>query len=142
MNQIELRNPWGDYDVLSPNGSKIEVKCCSYIQDWDQNDYSRIVFAGLKAKEIYWSEAVKSYKELAESSYKSDFYVFALFKNKEHATLDILDRDQWDFYVLSRTQLAEGINNGGSISLERLVKLGYEPKSFDELKHAIENIGI
>lgn len=30
--EIEVRSPWGDYDVLY-KGKKIEVKCCSYIQD-------------------------------------------------------------------------------------------------------------
>lgn len=136
--EIDIRNPWGDYDVLSPNGSKIEVKCCSYIQDWDQSDYSRIVFSGLKAKELYWSEAVKSYKDLGEANYKADVYVMALFKHKEHATLDILDLDQWEFYVLSRDELAVGIKNGNSISIERLNKLGCRPVGFDGLKAATE----
>src|SRR3990167_354859 len=38
--EIEVRNPWGDSDVIAPNGKKIEVKCCSYIQDWGQNKFS------------------------------------------------------------------------------------------------------
>ena len=41
--EIEVRSPWGDYDVLYKE-KKIEVKCCSYIQDWDQNKLSTISF--------------------------------------------------------------------------------------------------
>lgn len=39
--EIEVRSPWGDYDVLY-KGKKIEVKCSSYIQDWEQKNLSVI----------------------------------------------------------------------------------------------------
>src|ERR1035437_3183304 len=35
--EVGLRNPWGDYDVITKKGTKIEVKCCSDSQDWDQD---------------------------------------------------------------------------------------------------------
>src|SRR4051812_35112848 len=80
---IDIRSPWGDWDVLAPGNTKIEVKCCSYIQDWDQNDYSKVVFSGLKAKGVYYSEAVQSYKDVsAEATYKADIYVLALLHHK------------------------------------------------------------
>jgi len=81
--QIDVRNPWADYDVVAKDGRKIEVKCCSYIQDWDQNDFSRIVWTGLKAKELYWSEAVSKHKGLKSADYKSDVYILALLKHKD-----------------------------------------------------------
>ena len=70
--KIEVRNPWGDYDVLAEDGKKIEVKCCSYIQDWDQDKFSNIIWSGLKAKELYYSDAVKKLSELKSTDYKSD----------------------------------------------------------------------
>lgn len=135
--EIEVRSPWGDYDVLF-KGKKIEVKCCSYIQDWDQTDYSQIKWSGLKAKELYYSDAVKKQSELNQTAdYKADVYVLALFKHKEHATLDILDMGQWCFWVLSREELNEASKNSGSVSFLKLQKIGIEPVQFSDLSRMI-----
>ncbi len=131
--EIEVRSPWGDYDVLY-KGKKIEVKCCSYIQDWDQNQFTKILWSGLKATELYYSDAVKKQSELSRvADYKSDIYVLSLFKHQDHATLDILDMDQWCFYVLSREQLKEITKNKNSISLTLLTRNGISPVIFKDL---------
>src|SRR5690606_21596217 len=41
---------WGDFDVLSPEGIKIEVKSSGYLQSWSQVNPSRIVFSGLMGR--------------------------------------------------------------------------------------------
>lgn len=137
--EVELRNPWGDYDVLTKNGTKIEVKCCAYLQDWDQNKLSKIIFSGLKARELYWSEAVKPYSEIQSinKEYKSDIYVFALFKHQVAETLDILDLDQWCFFVLTKDEVARISKNGNSVSLFILEKNNINPVPFNELKEKI-----
>ena len=136
---IVIRNPWGDCDVILKDGTKIEVKCCSYIQDWDQNDFSKIIFAGLKAKDLYWSSAVGKFPE-GPPSYKSDIYVLALFKHQDPATLDILDLAQWCFYVVTKDKLKEITKNGGSIAIKKLEKNNIAPVSFGELGKAIATI--
>src|SRR3989344_5901932 len=141
--QINVRNPWGDSDVIAPNGKKIEVKCCSYIQDWDQNDYSRISWSGLKAKQLYWSSedrdaVIKNMKE-RPVDFKSDIYVLSLFKHQDHATLDILDMSQWCFWVLTKEKIKEITKNGKSVSLIKLQKLGIEPIGFSDLSKAISS---
>ena len=136
--QIDVRNPWGDSDVIAPNGKKIEVKCCSYIQDWDQNDFSKILWSGLKAKSLYWSSAVSAFPRSPED-YKSDIYVLALFKHQDHATLDILDMDQWCFWVLTKDRIKEITKNGNSVSLIKLQKFNIESISFNDLHKAIIN---
>jgi len=138
--KIEVRNPWGDYDVLTEDGRKIEVKCCSYIQDWDQDKLSNIIWSGLKAKELYYSDAVKKLSELKSADYKSDVYILALFKHQDHSTLDILNMDQWCFYVLSKDKLKEITKNGNSVSLARLQKLNMEPCHFNSISTEIINI--
>ena len=136
--EIEVRSPWGDYDVLY-KGKKIEVKCCSYIQDWDQTKLSTIQWSGLKAKELYYSEAVTKLSELNKLvDYKSDIYVLALFKHQDHATLDILDMDQWCFYVLSKEKLREISKDRSSVSLVLLKNSNIEPVSFEDIQNAIE----
>lgn len=136
--EIEVRSPWGDYDVLY-KGKKIEVKCCSYIQDWDQVKFSTIQWSGLKAKELYYSEAVTKLSDLnKEVDYKSDIYVLALFKHQDHATLDILDMDQWCFYVLTKERLREISKNRSSVSLSLLKKNNIDPIPFSSLKDSIQ----
>lgn len=136
--EIEVRSPWGDYDVLY-KGKKIEVKCCSYIQDWDQNKLTTIQWSGLKAKELYYSEAVTKLADLNKvADYKSDIYVLALFKHQEHATLDILNMDQWCFYVLTKERLREISKNRSSVSLSLLNKNNIDPISFSSLKDSIQ----
>jgi len=135
--KISVRNPWGDSDVTLDDGTKIEVKCCSYIQDWDQNELSKIVFSGLKAKTLYWSSAVSAFPR-KEADYKSDIYILALFKHQDPKTLDILDLDQWCLYVLSKDEIKKITKDGNSISIGRLEKNGIEPVSFNDLRQKIE----
>lgn len=137
--QIDVRNPWGDFDAVAPSGKKIEVKCCSYIQDWDQNDFSKISWSGLKAKTLYWSSAVSKFSRMP-ADYKSDIYILALFKHKDHATLDILDMNQWCFYILSQKRIRELTKNGNSVSLAKLQKFGVEPFCFKDIANAIKII--
>lgn len=134
---IIVRNPWGDYDVETKDGKKIEVKCSSYIQDWDQEKLSRIVWSGLKAKELYWSEAIKSYTDIKQKDYKADIYILALLKHQDPATLNILDLDQWVFYILTREQLKDVSRNGSSLSLARLQKFKLESVPFEGISQKL-----
>ncbi len=139
-NEIDVRSPWGDYDVLYQD-KKIEVKCCSYIQDWDQNQFTKILWSGLKATELYYSDAVKKQSELNRTpAYKSDIYVLALFKHQEHATLDILDIDQWIFYVLSREEIKAISKDKNSVSLSLLEKHSVPALSFEEMGTRINSL--
>ena len=138
--QINVRNPWDDFDVLAPNGKKIEVKCCSYIQDWDQNQFSRILWSGLKARELYYSDAVKKSSELKLADYKSDIYILSLLKHQDHSTLDILDMNQWVFYILSKERIKEISNDKSSVSLIRLKKFNIEPVGFNEISKIVTDL--
>jgi len=139
---VGLRNPWGDYDVITNKGTKIEVKCCSYLQDWNQNKLTRIIFSGLKAKELYWSEAVKPYSKFKnlEKNYKSDIYVFALFKHQDTKTLNILNLDQWCFYVLLKETVAKISKNSNTVSLTMLEKNNIKSVHFIQLQEKIEEL--
>jgi len=138
VDDIEIRNPWGDYDV-EYKGKKIEVKCSSYLQDWDQGDLSKPTFTGLKAKELYYNDVVGK-KSDKKADYKADIYVLCLFHHKETATLNILDLDQWEFYVLTKDKLKEISNDKSSISLARLNKQNFTPISFEELRETVDKM--
>lgn len=137
---IEIRSPWGDYDVLY-KGKKIEVKCCSYIQDWDQPKLSTILWSGLKAKELYYSEAVTKLSELSKTKdYKADVYVLSFVHHTDPETLNILDLNQWSFFVLSREEIKEISNNKSSVSLARLARNNIQPISFQELPDHLSHL--
>jgi len=137
--EVNVRNPWGDFDV-EYKGKKIEVKSCSYLQDWDQTKLSTILWSGLKAKTLYWSSAVGAFQKEQTKEYKSDIYVLALLDHKETDTLDILNLDQWRFYVLSRFKLETISKNKSSVSLTLLQKNDIESVTFDSLKETVESL--
>ena len=139
VSNISIRNPWGDCDVIFEEKTKIEVKCCSYIQDWDQKELSKISFAGLKAKTLYWSSAVSEFPREPED-YKSDIYILALLKHQDPETLNILDMNQWCFYVLPKDELKRITKNGKSISIGKLEKHNIRPIHFTELKDRVSTI--
>jgi len=136
---VGLRNPWGDTDVLYED-RKIEVKCCSYLQDWDQDKLSRIVWTGLKAKTLYWSSAVSEKIEDEVPEYKSDIYVLSLLKHKDPETLDILDLSQWSFYVLSKEELSIIADNSSAVSLYRLEQHNIQEYGFDDLAAVLKDM--
>jgi len=41
---------WDAYDVLTPSGTRVEVKSSAYLQVWEQRRLSRIVFSGLRGR--------------------------------------------------------------------------------------------
>jgi hypothetical protein len=95
------RVEWDPYDVLTPDGLRLEVKSSAYLQAWEQPRLSSIVFGGLSART--WSPT-GGYS--AAGSYNADGYVFAVHAAKEHATYDALDVEQWSFFVLPASAVA------------------------------------
>lgn len=136
IDTIDIRNPWGDYDV-EYNSKTIEVKCCAYLQDWDQLNLSTIKWSGLKAKTLHWNDAVAKQIRQEKKEYKAQIYILALLDHKETGTLNILDMEQWCFYVLSKEKLKSLTKDGGSASLSLLKRNGIEPISYRNLKAAI-----
>lgn len=110
------RVSWANSDVITPAGTRIEVKSTAYWQSWkylDENgrplaepkhlpkeDTSKIRFAGLKARD---STNVAS--DAAVPDFKSDFYVFALQRETDLQKWSALDLTQWEFYWVPVAEL-------------------------------------
>jgi hypothetical protein len=139
---VGVRTSWGDFDVEDFDGTKIEVKCSAYIQDYDQDDFSSIRFSGLKAKEVYYSGAVKPYSDLFELAYKADVYVLALQHHKEHSSFDILDMNQWSFYILTRSRIAQIASDSKSVSMGRLIEHDVVPVAFTDISATIRGMKV
>lgn len=128
------RVEWDSYDVLSPDGIRIEVKSSAYLQAWEQRSPSRITFTGLRGHT--WSPRAGF---SAKASYNADVYVFAVQTAKTHAEYDPLDVNQWEFYVLPAVTVAE--TGASSLGLGTLHRLAGAPLRWVELGPAIRLCG-
>ncbi|MGY1632232.1 hypothetical protein ACI784_11070 [Geodermatophilus sp. SYSU D01186] len=95
------RIEWDAYDVLTPEGIRLEVKSGAYLQAWEQSRLSTVVFGGLSART--WS-STDGYS--AATSYNADAYVFAVHTSIDHDRYDALDAGQWSFWVLPQHVVA------------------------------------
>jgi hypothetical protein len=126
------RVEWDTYDVLSPDGIRIEVKSSAYLQLWDQRQLSRIVFAGLRGHIL---DPHASARVSTEATFNADVYVFAVQTAQSHDAYDPLDVGQWEFYALSRREVEE--RGARSIGLRSLRVLAGAPTPYDGLADSI-----
>ncbi|HON74216.1 MAG TPA: hypothetical protein PLQ23_03575, partial [Dermatophilaceae bacterium] len=127
---VRNRVEWDAFDVLTPEGVKVEVKSSAYLQVWEQRRLSRIQFTGLRSRT--WTPQDG---ESAEASLNADVYVFAVHLATRHDEYDPLDVTQWQFYVVPRARL-EALGQG-SLSLWRLRSLVAAPVPYNGLAEAI-----
>ena len=80
--------------------SKIEVKSSSFIQSWKQRKLSKPTF-GIGARE-QWDEETGLY---SDPLYVADAFVFCLFAHTDPLSADVLNFDQWLFYVVHTEML-------------------------------------
>ena len=124
---------WDPYDLRLADGTRIEVKSAAYIQSWFQNKPSKIRFNIHKTKA--WNAAVGRYSR--SSLRQSDIYVFALLAHQDQATIDPLDLNQWQFYVLPTAVLDERLCDTQSVSLSRLLKCDPVKCQYGNIKEAV-----
>jgi hypothetical protein len=120
---VELEN--GKYDIV-----KIEVKSSAYLQTWEQNELSKIIFS-IKKK---GKTSIKTNTE--ELTRPSDVYVFCLLNHKDKETVNPLNLDQWLFYVVSTKRINKLFENKESLTLKLLEEISNGIK-FNELKNNI-----
>jgi len=127
-----IRDEWSPYDLTSPEGIKIEVKSASYLQSWFQGDFSRISFS-IKAAHIWDSETNRFG---TTPSRQSDVYVFCVLKHKDQQTLNPMNLDQWEFYVVSTVEINNYTRSSTSITLKSLQNLT-SAIDYDQVRQAI-----
>ena len=116
--QGDTRNPWDSYDLLTPEGIKVEVKSASYLQSWNQKKLSNISF-GIQPTHSWCDTSGHSQKKQR----RADVYVFAVLAHKDKATVDPLDLSQWEFYVLPTEALNRTRPNQKKIAFSQLLRL-------------------
>ena len=129
----QISQTWESYDLLSPEGIKIEVKTSAYIQSWKQKAFSKISFGIAKTK--FWD----GLNYVGEKKRHADVYVFCVLKHKDQETINPLELAQWDFYPVATRKLNTSFENQETVSLGSLIshcKVTACP--YSNLKDAIE----
>lgn len=127
------RVEWDSFDVLMPNGDRLEVKAGAYLQAWEQPRLSAVTFSGLSSRT--WSPR-DGYS--AERTYNAQAYVFAVVTATDHASYDPLRVDQWSFWVLPRDVLAA--TGQRSIRLSRVRTLAGPAVTFAALAARVQEV--
>ena len=129
-----VRGAWDAYDLRSPSGLRIEVKTSAYLQSWGHHELSEIRF-GIKPTRA-WDYDTNRMADVVKR--QADVYVFCLLRHKDKATLDPLNLDQWDFFVVPTKTLDEKLGAQGTLGLAGLKAIGAAPVAFDGLSAAVE----
>lgn len=113
------RDEWAAFDLITPEGIKVEVKSAAYVQSWHQKRLSKISFSTKAA--FTWEPETNKISTIASRS--ADVYVFCLLHHDNKQTCDPLNLDQWEFYVLSTRDLNDYTRSVSSITLNSLKNL-------------------
>lgn len=113
------REEWAAWDLTTPEGIKVEVKSAAYVQSWSQKELSKITFNTPKTRA--WD--AETNRQNADARRQADVYVLALLKHQNKATIDPLNLDQWEFFVLPTSVLNERTRSQHSITLPSLLRI-------------------
>jgi hypothetical protein len=133
-----LRVEWDSYDLITSNGIRIEVKSAAYIQSWYHKKLSSISFSIRPT--IGWNAATNTYG--SELKRQSDLYVFCLLSHQDKDSIDPLNLDQWEFFVLPTSILNQVCTTQKTITLRRLQQLSAKHVTFDDLASTINSFPI
>ena len=115
----QVREEWGAYDLLTPNGIRLEIKSAAYLQSWHQNMFSSISFSTKLAR--HWDKLTNKLADIPKRH--ADVYIFCLLKHEDKQTVNPLNLDHWEFYVLATSELNNYTRSQHSITLKSLQKL-------------------
>ena len=122
-----------EYDLITKENIKIEVKSSSYIQSWSQKNHSKIIFN--ISKTYRWDSMNNKYENFKRR--QADVYVFCLLKHKEQSTLNPLDVNQWEFYIASTKLLNKQCKENKTISLSKLQNIGAVKCNYNDIYHTV-----
>ena len=128
-----IRQSWDAYD-LEYKGIKIEVKSSAYIQDDNEDRFSRISFS--IAKHSHWNEEEQWNHKVRHS----DIYVFCLFSETDRTKADPMKLEQWQFYVLSTSVIDRECGDKQTLSLSSLLSLSPIQCTYSDLQTTIDAV--
>lgn len=133
IEKTALRDEWSAYDLETPDGIKLEIKSAAYIQSWFQRTLSKISFSTKAA--FYWDSLTNKQSDIKKRH--ADVYVFCLLHHENKETVDPLNLNHWEFYVMATKELNEYTRSQYSITLKSLQRLT-QPISYDKINKTIK----
>ncbi|MCL2825617.1 MAG: hypothetical protein FWD57_16615 [Polyangiaceae bacterium] len=112
-----ISGTWEKYDITF-RGIRIEVKSAAYLQSWHQENLSAISFDIRPT--LGWDATTGKYDTMQKR--QADVYVMCLLKHKDKKTVDPLNLEQWEFYVVETAMLNE------LLAAQKRVSLGFLKK--------------
>lgn len=128
-----VRTEWDAYDLETESGIKVEVKASGFVQSWAQERFSSVCFD--IAPKLSWDASTNL--SATEAARPADVYVFAVHSHTEQASIDPLNVNQWEFYVLGTIVLNEECSRQKKISLGTLKRLCPRAVPFQQLAEAV-----
>ena len=123
--RTDFRVSMDAYDLLSPDGIRVEVKSSAYIQSWESEHPARLSFRIAPAKAL---DEFGNYSANSKYARHSDVYVFCIWTAMSREQ-NILDLSLWDFYVIATKTLDQKVPNQKTITFQSLMAL--EPRKVD-----------
>lgn len=138
-----VRVEWDAYDLLIPPTNerseiRIEVKSAAYLQSWEHRKLSNIIF-NIRPTRGWNSTTNERENDLKR---QGDVYVFCHLKHEDKDSVDPLNLEQWDFYILSASILNERFPTQKSISLSSLRKLNPCQAKYEEITTCIKRLSL
>ena len=127
------RDEWGNCDLVTAGGIRLEVKSAAYLQTWAQRQHSKVKFSVRPHRG--WDPETLSYD--TEARRHAHVYVFALLAHGDKSTLDPLDLAQWRFWVVPTTRLDVLSANGRDVPLSVLERDVGAGVAFVSLRSAV-----
>lgn len=131
------RTEWDAYDVLTDDGIEVEVKSSAYLQSWNQTHLSVLSFSVAKTQGLDGLTNIAAPTKCRQA----DVYVFCVLAHKDKATVDPLNLDQWQFYVISTDVLDAALGDQKTAVLDTLRRIGATEVAYEELAEKVRRAG-
>lgn len=135
---------WGECDIVCRDGRKIEVKCSSYLQEWERDKPSWPVFSIAKTASCDIAEVNGCYRYIGRDGQPpkrhSDAYIFCLFACAESDAAEPLDLGQWHFYLMRTADINARFGDQRSVSIPALEKANAVSCGFGELRKELDKL--
>lgn len=122
-----VRDSWAAFDLVTPAGTRVEVKSAAYVQSWWQRRLSPIAFSVRRTRAWSADTGVMA----TEAVRQADVYVFALLAHVDKKTIDPLNAEQWRFFVVPTAVLDTRTRSQHSITLKSLRAVARELRLAD-----------
>jgi hypothetical protein len=129
------RLEWNAY-YFAYRGKKIEVKSSGYLQSDPQDCLSSIRF-DIENRKMAWDAETNQYNNKAGRS--ADCYVFCIHAEKDEAVANILNLNQWRFFVMATSDICRCFGLQKSVALSRIEKMVVSI-SYGELRKEVDSI--